>query len=38
MNACLSFDHRVIDGAEAAPFLREFKVQLESVSADTPVE
>ena len=38
MNACLSFDHRVIDGAEVAPFLREFKVQLESVSADTPVE
>ena len=38
MNACLSFDHRVIDGAEAAPFLREFKAQLESVSADTPVE
>ena len=38
MNACLSFDHRVIDGAEAAPFLREFKAQLESVSADTPDE
>ena len=38
MNACLSFDHRLIDGAEAAPFLREFKAQLESVSADTPVE
>ena len=38
MNACLSFDHRVIDGAEAAPFLQEFKAQLESVSADTPVE
>ncbi len=38
MNACLSFDHRVIDGAEAAPFLQEFKAQLESVSADTPVK
>ena len=38
MNACLSFDHRVIDGAEAAPFLQEFKAHLESVSADTPVE
>ena len=38
MNACLSFDHRVIDGAEAAPFLQEFKAQLESVSADSPVQ
>ena len=38
MNACMSFDHRVIDGAEAAPFLQAFKAQLESVSADTPVE
>ena len=38
MNACLSFDHRVIDGAEAAPFLQEFKAQLESVSTDTSVE
>ena len=38
MNACLSFNHRVIDGAEAAPFLQEFKAQLESISVETPVK
>jgi pyruvate/2-oxoglutarate dehydrogenase complex dihydrolipoamide acyltransferase (E2) component len=31
MNACLSFDHRVLDGARALIFLREIKRQLESV-------
>ena len=31
MNVCLSFDHRVLDGAGALRFLREIKHQLESV-------
>jgi pyruvate/2-oxoglutarate dehydrogenase complex dihydrolipoamide acyltransferase (E2) component len=31
MNACLSFDHRVLDGAGALKFLRTIKHQLETV-------
>ncbi|MGI9149529.1 MAG: dihydrolipoamide acetyltransferase family protein [Chloroflexota bacterium] len=31
MNSCLSFDHRVVDGAGALTFLREVKHQLETV-------
>jgi 2-oxoisovalerate dehydrogenase E2 component (dihydrolipoyl transacylase) len=31
MNSCLSFDHRVLDGAGALKFLRTLKVQLETV-------
>jgi 2-oxoisovalerate dehydrogenase E2 component (dihydrolipoyl transacylase) len=31
MNCCLSFDHRVLDGAGALTFLRELKRQLETV-------
>jgi len=31
MNSCLSFDHRVLDGAGALKFLRELKRQLETV-------
>jgi len=31
MNSCLSFDHRVLDGAGALSFLRELKRQLETV-------
>ena len=38
MNACLSFDHRVIDGAEASGFLQEFKRRIESIDANSPVE
>ncbi|MBV9359517.1 MAG: 2-oxo acid dehydrogenase subunit E2 [Chloroflexi bacterium] len=30
MNACLSFDHRILDGAQALHFLRALKEQLES--------
>jgi 2-oxoisovalerate dehydrogenase E2 component (dihydrolipoyl transacylase) len=30
MNACLSFDHRILDGAQALRFLRTVKEQLES--------
>jgi 2-oxoisovalerate dehydrogenase E2 component (dihydrolipoyl transacylase) len=35
MNACLSFDHRILDGAQALRFLRTIKEQLESV--DYPI-
>jgi 2-oxoisovalerate dehydrogenase E2 component (dihydrolipoyl transacylase) len=35
MNICLSFDHRVIDGAEASAFLQDAKRYLEEVTADT---
>ncbi|MDQ3811225.1 MAG: 2-oxo acid dehydrogenase subunit E2, partial [Chloroflexota bacterium] len=31
MNSCLSFDHRVLDGAQALRFLRVIKQQLETV-------
>ena len=35
MNMCLSFDHRIIDGAEAMAFLADVKTRLESMSPDT---
>ncbi len=38
MNICLSFDHRVIDGVEAAKFMQDVKRGLEEVSADTALE
>jgi len=31
MNSCLSFDHRILDGAQALQFLRRVKEQLETV-------
>ena len=34
MNMCLSFDHRIIDGAEAMAFLSDVKHRLESMSTD----
>jgi len=34
MNMCLSFDHRIIDGAEALAFLGDIKNRLESISQD----
>lgn len=34
MNMCLSFDHRIIDGAEALAFMTDVKRRLESVSLD----
>jgi 2-oxoisovalerate dehydrogenase E2 component (dihydrolipoyl transacylase) len=37
MNICLSFDHRVIDGAEAAAFLQDVKKRLGSITRDTTV-
>ena len=37
MNICLSFDHRINDGAEASAFLDAVASRLESVGPDTPV-
>jgi pyruvate/2-oxoglutarate dehydrogenase complex dihydrolipoamide acyltransferase (E2) component len=31
LNCCLSFDHRVLDGAQALRFLRTVKEQIETV-------
>jgi 2-oxoisovalerate dehydrogenase E2 component (dihydrolipoyl transacylase) len=31
MNICLSFDHRIIDGAEASKFLQGVKLGLEAI-------
>ena len=30
MNLCLSYDHRLVDGAYAAPFMRDLKISLET--------
>lgn len=37
VNLCLSFDHRVVDGAEAAQFLQVIKRHLESLGPDSSV-
>ena len=37
MNLCLSFDHRVNDGAEASGFLEAVKTRLQSMGPDTAV-
>ena len=37
MNICLSFDHRINDGAEASAFLDTVKRRLESFGPDSPV-
>ena len=37
MNICLSFDHRINDGAEASAFLDAVKSRLESYTVDSPV-
>ncbi len=37
MNVCLSFDHRILDGAEAGAFLAAVKRALESIGPDTPI-
>ena len=37
MNICLSFDHRINDGAEASGFLDAVASRLESIGPDTPV-
>lgn len=38
MNICLSFDHRIIDGAEASLFLQEVKSGLEAITLDTDLK
>lgn len=37
MNLCLSFDHRINDGAEAGAFLQSVKSRLEACDGDTPI-
>ena len=37
MNLCLSFDHRINDGAEAGAFLQSVKSRLEAFNGDTPI-
>ena len=37
MNICLTFDHRVMDGAEASAFTNSVKERLEGISKDTGV-
>ena len=37
MNVCLSFDHRINDGAEAGAFLQSVKRRLEAIDGDTPI-
>jgi 2-oxoisovalerate dehydrogenase E2 component (dihydrolipoyl transacylase) len=37
MNLCLSFDHRINDGAETGAFLQAVKARLESIGPDTPI-
>jgi 2-oxoisovalerate dehydrogenase E2 component (dihydrolipoyl transacylase) len=37
MNLCLSFDHRILDGAEVGAFLQSVKRKLERMGADTPI-
>ena len=37
MNICLSFDHRINDGAEASSFLDSVASRLQSIGPDTPV-
>jgi 2-oxoisovalerate dehydrogenase E2 component (dihydrolipoyl transacylase) len=38
MNICLSFDHRIIDGAEASKFLQAVKLGLESIDGFSKFE
>jgi len=35
MNACLAFDHRITDGAEALRFLQSVKRRVEAYGPDT---
>ena len=37
MNLCLTFDHRILDGSEAAAFAGSVKRRLEAVGPDTPI-
>jgi 2-oxoisovalerate dehydrogenase E2 component (dihydrolipoyl transacylase) len=37
MNLCLSFDHRINDGAESSGFLQAVKQRLEGLASDSPI-
>jgi 2-oxoisovalerate dehydrogenase E2 component (dihydrolipoyl transacylase) len=37
MNICMSFDHRIMDGAEASSFINAVKTRLEAIGPDTGV-
>ena len=37
MNLCISFDHRINDGAETGGFLQAVKARLESIGPDTAI-
>jgi 2-oxoisovalerate dehydrogenase E2 component (dihydrolipoyl transacylase) len=37
MNICLTFDHRILDGAEAGAFVADVKRRLEAVQPDTEI-
>ena len=37
MNVCLSFDHRIVDGADSGSFLRAVKLRLEAMGPNTPI-
>jgi 2-oxoisovalerate dehydrogenase E2 component (dihydrolipoyl transacylase) len=37
MNLCMSFDHRINDGAESGGFMQAVKTRLEAIGPDTPV-
>ena len=37
MNLCMSFDHRIVDGAGASAFLKSVKDRLEAIGPDTPI-
>jgi 2-oxoisovalerate dehydrogenase E2 component (dihydrolipoyl transacylase) len=38
MNLCMSFDHRINDGAESSGFLQSVKGRLEAMGPDTPID
>lgn len=38
MNICLSFDHRVMDGVEAAAFMQDVRRRLEAITREMPIE
>lgn len=37
MNLCLSFDHRINDGAESSAFIQAVKARVEAIGPDTPI-
>jgi 2-oxoisovalerate dehydrogenase E2 component (dihydrolipoyl transacylase) len=37
MNICITFDHRVLDGAEVGAFMTSLRQRLEAIGPDTPI-